>query len=426
MSTVLPNMGLKQPTQGAAGAGTWDDDWDDNAEAIDAHDHSSGKGVTVKTAGISINADLTFASLYAPINLHRITFASIVALTSNNKSLFVNTADNELYWRSNAGTNVKLTSGSSLNVAAFTGGFGGDYAAVSALADYDDATDTYRFRQELNAAVRQFAKVKFADISLVEYDPAGDASVPANSVTIKSPDALAANYSVTMPAALPGSTSIVQLDSSGVLTASNTVANAVTLSASLSVGTTLSVTGTTTAAAVNAGAVAASTVTASGLITANAGVTAGANQHVTVSGTGVFKHGTKTLSLHGVAFIGVSQAGYNNATTLGVELDSIVGTSVYAAIQLPVGARILEIRTFVKDNSTGPTKLQTSIFSLSSTGTSSSASSSVSSGAGTNQTQTVSPVSTIALLTTFMIRVTITTGTNTCNVYGAEVDYDRP
>src|ERR1044072_6827003 len=103
--TTTPNMGIDKPTLGGD-AGAWDDKINAALDQIDAHDNSSGKATTVKTNGISINADLTFSSLYAPINLHRLTFASIVALTSNNKSLFVNAANNELTWRSNAGTNV--------------------------------------------------------------------------------------------------------------------------------------------------------------------------------------------------------------------------------------------------------------------------------------------------------------------------------
>ena len=61
------------------------------------------------------------------------------------------------------------------------------------------------------------------------------------------------------------------MSSAGAVTANNTIANAVAMSASLTVGTTLGVTG---------------------LITASAGLTASANQDVTISGTGRFKHGS--------------------------------------------------------------------------------------------------------------------------------------
>lgn len=184
-------MSLKQPTQGASGAGLWDDDWDDNAELIDAHDHTTGKGTRVPTAGININADLTFSSLYAPTNLHRLTFASIVALSSDNKSLFVSSADNELYWRSNAGTNVKLTSGASLNVAAFTGGIGGDYAAVGAAVAYDDAADRYTFKQQ---SPGNWARLACGPVRLFEFNTSESVYVE-----LAAPAALGASYTLTWP-----------------------------------------------------------------------------------------------------------------------------------------------------------------------------------------------------------------------------------
>lgn len=329
--TTLPNMSLILPTRGAPGAGIWHDALDAALGLIDAHDHSPGKGLRINSDAISIDADLTFSSLYAPTNLHRISFASITALSSNNKSLFVSSADQELYWRSNAGANVKLTSGASLNVAAFVGGIGGDYSSVSALVDYDDATDTYRFRQETAASVRQFAKVKFADIQLIEYDAAGDASVPANAITIKSPDALAGAYSLTLPAALPGSTQLMQLSSAGDVSASNTVANAVTLSATL----------------------AAAAITASGLVTANAGVTAGANQHVTVSGTGEYKHGDRTETTN--AMDGNATAIWVvNTTTHAMEANGASGGASDLEIVLPllVGDRIKSVSFQLQGNGT--------------------------------------------------------------------------
>lgn len=213
MSTTLPNMGLKQPTRGPSGSGIWDDDLDENALKTDSHDHSTGKGVTVKTAGISIDADLTFSSLYAPIGLHRLTFASIVALSSSNKSLFVNTADNELYWRSNAGTNVKLTLGSALNVAAFTGGIGGDYTAVAAALNYDNSGTRYTLR---GASGTNWARMASGDVRLFETGTSETVFVG-----LAAPSALAGSYTITMPLAAPSSTSYVSMDSSGVLTASN-------------------------------------------------------------------------------------------------------------------------------------------------------------------------------------------------------------
>ncbi len=217
-------MGLELPTEGAS-----PDVWDLllntalGVTGVDGHDHTTGKGVRIPSAALNINADVSWASGgsnyaitdIAALDFAAVTAASVVALQG---ALFVNTVDSELYFRSVAGTNIKITDGTTLNVS-IVGGIGGDYSAVSALFDYDDATDTYRARQEEDGGVRQFAKLSIADLIIREYDPAGDATVPVETVTIKSPDGLAASYALTLPAALPGSTSVVTLSATGQIIA---------------------------------------------------------------------------------------------------------------------------------------------------------------------------------------------------------------
>lgn len=210
MATTLPNMGLVQPTPGGD-SGTWDDTINDNLETLDAHRHEAGNGLRIRPAGMDINADLTFNSLWAPKDLHRITFASIVALTSNNKSLFVNTSDNELYWRSNTGTNVKLTAGNALNVAAFTGGFGAGYTSASAAADYDDSSEQYTFKQ---AAAGNWARLGVGGIRLYEFGTS-----ETLRVGLLAPAALASSYDITLPLAAPSSTAPLTMSSSGVIEA---------------------------------------------------------------------------------------------------------------------------------------------------------------------------------------------------------------
>lgn len=121
---------------------------------------------------------------------------------------------------------VRIVEDGALTISS-VGAIGGDYTSVGALVDFDNITDTYRFRQQIATAVRQYAKLRAGDLQLVEYKAAGDASVPSNAVTLKSPAALAASYAVTMPAALPGSQVAVQLQSDGDLVASNTFSDIV-------------------------------------------------------------------------------------------------------------------------------------------------------------------------------------------------------
>lgn len=224
-----PNMtGLIYPTE--------DDDedvWDTIMNTtcwpiIGEHDHTTGKGVKIPSAALKINADIAWSfsgTNYSITGIKAVDFAVTAAadVASYASALFVNSSDsNNLYFRNETGTNVKITDGSTLNVS-IVGGIGGDYSSISALLDYDDASDTYRFRQETSASVRQYAKIGCADIILREYDAAGDATVPAEAVTLKSPDALAASYSLTMPAALPAAQTMLQLGASGSIVASNTI-----------------------------------------------------------------------------------------------------------------------------------------------------------------------------------------------------------
>ena len=83
------------------------------------------------------------------------------AVAAYADAIFVNSADHNLYFRNAAGTNVQITSGSTLNVS-IVGGIGGDYSSVSALLSYDDATKRYLLQQEVVTLVRPWAGLAMA------------------------------------------------------------------------------------------------------------------------------------------------------------------------------------------------------------------------------------------------------------------------
>lgn len=263
--TPTTNMLLVKPTEGGD-SGSWDTELNTALDLVDAHDHSTGKGVKVKTNGLDINSDLTFTSAgtaYAAKDAKAIDFAPSAAsgMTAYAGALFCNSDDsNNLYWRTTSGTNVKLTNGAALNVAAFVGGIGGDYGAIPAECNFVDASKTYTFK---STAAGNWSRLQAGALRIVEFG-----TTESTYVELACPSALAGTYTVTLPTAAPGSTSIVQMSSTGVLTASNTVANAATFSS---------------------------------LITASSGITASANQHVTVSGTGLYKHGNRTFNMDTLA-----------------------------------------------------------------------------------------------------------------------------
>ena len=222
MGTTTTNMGLSKPTL-AGDAATWDDQINASLDLIDTHNHTTGAGVQIPAGGLNLTTDLTLNGTCALTNAKALAFTTQASYTVS-KSLWVKTSDGELYWRNASGTDVKMTSGGTLNIA-IVGGIVGDYAASAAAVYYDDSAQAYRFL-EAAPSPNSWSRVQCGDLDLYEH-----ASGIANRVRISSPTGLAASYALTLPAALPGSTSILQVSSAGAITASNTVANAATFSA---------------------------------------------------------------------------------------------------------------------------------------------------------------------------------------------------
>lgn len=222
MGTTTTNMGLSKPTL-AGDSSTWDDQLNASLDLIDTHDHTTGAGVQIPAGGLNLTTDLTLNGTCALTNAKALAFTTQASYTVS-KSLWVKTSDGELYWRNGSGTDVKMTSGGTLNIA-IAGGIVGDYAASAAAVYYDDSAQAYRFL-EAAPSPNSWSRVQCGDLDLYEH-----ASGIANRVRISSPVGLAASYALTLPAALPGSTSILQVSSAGAITASNTVGNAVTFSA---------------------------------------------------------------------------------------------------------------------------------------------------------------------------------------------------
>lgn len=83
-------------------------------DTIDSHDHTSGKGVQVPTAGININANLDFNG-YAALSLDYIELEA-GSTPSATLTIYVD-ASNDLYYKNGAGTSVQITNGAALAAA---------------------------------------------------------------------------------------------------------------------------------------------------------------------------------------------------------------------------------------------------------------------------------------------------------------------
>jgi hypothetical protein len=106
------NMNLNLPTVGVTAGPTYATLNNTAFETIDTHDHTTGKGVQVPTAGININADLEFNSNAAK-ELSFVGLESQGSAPSTNLSVYVD-GSNDLYYKNSSGTSVQLTNGSSI------------------------------------------------------------------------------------------------------------------------------------------------------------------------------------------------------------------------------------------------------------------------------------------------------------------------
>lgn len=394
MSTTTAQMLLTLPDLNAE-PGVWDTHLNASLARIDLHDHSASLGVKVKPNGMDINSDLTFAG-FSALNLRAAGFA-VQAAGAVNRSLWVNTSNDELYWRTSAGADVKLTSGTTLNMS-LVGGITGDYAAAGAALYYDDAAEAYRFL-EAAPLPNDWSYVKAGGVDLYEH-----ASSISNFIGLRSPAALAASYNLTFPAALPGSTLLQQVSSAGVISWSNTIGEAVAMSSSLTVGTTLGVTG---------------------LITATGGLTAGAASTVDLSAALVLRLPARQLNL--MAISGSQGAGTITFADNGTATFAAT-SSLLIPIPLNAGDRITAIVVGYARNS-GAT-MSFALRSYGSTGASVSlVSKDVSTGTGDATTSIgVSPTSgtlpqTLALATGHYIRIA---ADNTDVAYLVTITWDRP
>lgn len=104
-----PNMGLQKPEPGVTTGPQWATLLNAIVDALDAHDHSSGKGVKVTSAGFDVTDDIDFDNTSGITGLHRSAFASLGATLSAANLLALYCYSGDLFWNDETGTAVQLT-----------------------------------------------------------------------------------------------------------------------------------------------------------------------------------------------------------------------------------------------------------------------------------------------------------------------------
>jgi microcystin-dependent protein len=202
---ITPNMGLIAPVVGQEPGPNWASDLNASLGILDQHNHSSGQGVQITPTGININANL-------PMNSNNLTTTKTITFTAQSGALpgsspylgCIYVAGNELYYNDESGNIVPITLNGSVNAGA--GSITG-LPSGTASASYSGVAQTFIWQSATNTPANM-------DNGSVTIRPI---AVSPNGVTINAPAGLGASYGVTLPTALPSSTSALSVDPSGTM-----------------------------------------------------------------------------------------------------------------------------------------------------------------------------------------------------------------
>lgn len=195
MSTT-PNMSLVVPEVLVTTGPQYAQQINDALDVIDAHDHSSGKGVRVTPSGLNINIDLPFGNNQAT-NVKAVQLSQQTSVLTNAA---IYNKGGDLYYRRGDGTEVRITTAAGVNVS----GVGGITGLTNpAAATYTPAAVSFSWLSD----AATFAKTGTGDLSI--YSRAGAVGV-VQAVTLVA-DVTTSAYSLRLPAAGPADNQLMRM-----------------------------------------------------------------------------------------------------------------------------------------------------------------------------------------------------------------------
>lgn len=194
MSEVIisPNMNLPVPVVGSEPGPDWANDNNACLGIIDSHDHASGSGVQITPDGLNINSNLPFND-YGATGLSLLSFSAQSSITTID-SLYVKGVD--LYYRDGSSNEVRITTGGAVN--ATSSGISNGTATASFVSTV----------LVVNSASNTPANIQCGSVLL------GNNVAGSHFLTLQPPNAMAADYSLTLPS-VPAAQQFVSIDTSG-------------------------------------------------------------------------------------------------------------------------------------------------------------------------------------------------------------------
>jgi hypothetical protein len=108
------NMNLNLPVPSTTVGPEWAEDLNDAFDLVDAHDHSSGKGVKVKPNGLNINDDLDIQE-HTLENVEAVELVNLDAtITGPTNARKVHATGGDLYFTNGSGTSIQITDGGAI------------------------------------------------------------------------------------------------------------------------------------------------------------------------------------------------------------------------------------------------------------------------------------------------------------------------
>lgn len=204
-TTTTPYMSLVLPIPTLEPGPTWASELVTAFGVLDAHNHTSGSGVEIPSAGININADLNVNN-YNFTNFRSTRYqdqGSALVQPTDLGCLYI--AGGNLYYNNGTGVAIQITAGAALNAASI-GGIGGDYGTSTASVYYTSAQTMFYFTQSSNTV----AFISAGAYSFYENLLSGFAT------TLQCSPSIGASYTLDLPPALPTVQGVFAADSAGI------------------------------------------------------------------------------------------------------------------------------------------------------------------------------------------------------------------
>jgi len=211
-TTITPNMSLPNPNPGIDPGPDYANNIYASFVLVDQHNHSPGYGVLIQPNGLNITSDLSFTGTGA--NPNNATQLRSVRFTEQTTA-FTSAADigclyelnvggnGELFYIDSSQNQVQLTANGTVNATTTALVNGNNRASFVAnqLVVYSNSTNNTP------------GNIVAGSILLGNNTPS------SQYLTLQPPNAMGSSFSLTLPS-VPGSTQLLQIDSSGNITAS--------------------------------------------------------------------------------------------------------------------------------------------------------------------------------------------------------------